>query len=205
MSPRAGLDTAAVVQAAAALVDAEGMEALSITRLARTLGVKAPSLYNHIGGLPGLRRELALLSLRQIRERITTAAICCTGPEALVKIAQAYRDYIKASPGVYSAGLRASGTQEVVDEEIRQAEEQVLNIVMTIIQSLGLYGSDAIHAARGLRSLVHGFATLEVSGGFGLPLDLDESFQRLVQMLVLGMQQQSKQSKSTSPPPAPER
>lgn len=202
MSPRAGLDRNAVVQAAAALVNAEGLEALSINRLARTLGVKAPSLYNHIGGLPGLRHELALLGLRTLAERVGEAALGRSGSEALLAVAGAYRDFIKESPGAYAAGLRASGNQEPVDEDLRLAEERVLHIVLRIIQSFALVGDDAIHAARGFRSLVHGFATLEISGGFGLPLDLDDSFNRLIHMLILGIQQQSK---SISPPAAPAR
>jgi hypothetical protein len=47
---------------------------------------------------------------------------------------------------------------------------------------------EAIHALRGLRSLVHGFATLEISGGFGIPLDLDESFSRLVDLFITGLE-----------------
>ena len=40
-----------------------------------------------------------------------------------------------------------------------------------------------------LRSVIHGFATLEVAGGFGLPLDCDESFRRLIAMLIAGLQE----------------
>jgi AcrR family transcriptional regulator len=36
-----------IVEAAAALVDAEGLEAVSVRRLAAELGVRGPSLYNH--------------------------------------------------------------------------------------------------------------------------------------------------------------
>jgi hypothetical protein len=36
--------------------------------------------------------------------------------------------------------------------------------------------------------MVHGFATLEVAGGFGLPQDCDESFRRLVSALAAGME-----------------
>jgi hypothetical protein len=31
-----------------------------------------------------------------------------------------------------------------------------------------------------LRSIVHGFVSLEHSGGFGLPLEIDETFRRLL-------------------------
>lgn len=191
MSPRAGLDKIAVVHAAAALVNAEGLDALSITRLATTLGVRAPSIYNHVGGLPDLRRELALSGYRDLAQRLGEAALGLTGPDALLAIAGAYRAFIKECPGVYAAGLRASANQDQLDGDLVREEERLLHIVVRIIQSFGLSGDDAIHAARGLRSLVHGFATLEIAGGFGLPLDLDESFQRLVQWLIQGMQQQS--------------
>ena len=191
MSPRAGLDTSVVVQAAADLVNAEGLEALSISRLAERLGVQAPSLYNHVRGLPGLRRELALMGHRILAERLAEAAVGRSGEDALLAVAEAYRAFIKENAGVYFAGLRASGTLETVDEELRAAEERVLRIVMAIIASFGLQGEDGLHAVRGLRSLVHGFASLEIAGGFGLRLDLDESFHRLIQMLAAGLRQQA--------------
>jgi AcrR family transcriptional regulator len=182
--PRAGLDTATIVEAAAAILNTEGAEALTLSRLAQKLGVKTPSLYNHIDGLPGLYRELAILNARSLGERFTQAAIGQSGPAALMAVAAAYRAYIKDSPGVYLASLRASGAQQPVDAELSAAEEQSLRVAVAVIASFGLTGEDALHAARGLRSLVHGFATLEIAGGFGLPLSLDESFYRLLQMFV---------------------
>jgi AcrR family transcriptional regulator len=196
MSPRAGLDKASVVQVAADLVNTEGMDALSISRLAARLGVKSPSLYNHVGGLEDLRRELALLSHRLLAERLSEASIGRAGADAMLAIAETYRAFIKECPGVYSAGLRASGTLESMDDELGAAEERVLQIVMRIIKSFGLEGEDALHAARGLRSTVHGFASLEAAGGFGLPLDLDESFHRLMQLLIYGMQQRVQELKA---------
>ena len=53
-----------------------------------------------------------------------------------------------------------------------------------MLEAFNLHGEDALHAARGLRSLAHGFATLEAAGGFGLPLDCDESFRHLVAMFT---------------------
>jgi hypothetical protein len=51
----------------------------------------------------------------------------------------------------------------------------------------GLTGEDAVHAVRVLRSAMHGFVSLELMGGFGLPLNLDESFRRLIQMFIDGL------------------
>jgi len=186
--PRAGLDKTTVVEAAAVILNEEGAEALTLNRLAQELGVKTPSLYNHVDGLPGLYRELALLNARTLGERFTQAAIGKAGSTALVSIAQAYRTYIKEAPGVYLASLRSSGTQQPVDAELSAAEEQSVSVAVAVVASFGLTGNDALHAVRGLRSLVHGFSTLEIAGGFGLPLDLDESFDRLLQMFVRALQ-----------------
>ena len=54
MSPRSNLTKQAVVRAAAELIHTEGLEALSLSRLADKLDIRTPSLYNHVNGLPGL-------------------------------------------------------------------------------------------------------------------------------------------------------
>src|SRR6266705_5230572 len=75
MSHRVGLDQATVVEAAAKLVDEEGIEQLTLGRLAERLGVRTPSLYNHVAGLPGLKRKLALSCLRDLLDRLLRATI----------------------------------------------------------------------------------------------------------------------------------
>jgi len=190
MARRIRLDKVAVIQAAATLVNEEGVEALSLSRLAEKLGIQTPSLYNHVDGMGGLRRELALFNAQALSDCFVNAAIGKAGVEGLMAIAQAYRAYIKAAPGLYLASLRSSNTQSPPDLELQQAESRSLQVVLTVMASLGLHDEEAIHAVRGLRSVVHGFATLEVAGGFGMPLDCDESFRRLVQALVRGLQKE---------------
>jgi AcrR family transcriptional regulator len=189
MPPKAGLDTGMVVRAAAGLVNAEGPEALTLNRLAEILGVRAPSLYNHVDGLAGLNHQLALLNARSLGEHLGSVAIGKSGPEAVIALAKAYRAYIKECPGLYLSSLRAARTESPVDPQLQAAEDRVVQIGLAVVASFGLTGEDGLHAVRGLRSVVHGFATLEIAGGFGLPLDCDESFERLVKMLVAGLQQ----------------
>lgn len=185
---RIRLDKTAVVQAAADLVNAEGVNALTLSALAEKLGIQTPSLYNHIDGLPGLQRELTLMTAKRLADRLGEAAIGKSGSDLFMQVAQAFRDYVKEYPGLYMSSLRASGTQPVKDEDLQREEERVLKIGLAVMASLGLQGEDAIHGLRAFRSMVHGFATLEIAGGFGLPQDCDESFRRLVSALVAGLQ-----------------
>jgi AcrR family transcriptional regulator len=190
MSPRSNLTKQAVVQAAANLINAEGLGALSLGHLAKDLGIRTPSLYNHVDGLPGLLRELSILNARNLADRLNEAAIGHSGPELVRAVMQAIRAYIKEYPGLYLSTVRASGTHAEVDPALEKEEARSVKVGMAVMSSFGLEGEDAIHAVRGLRSVVHGFATLEISGGFGIPLDLDESFSRLVDLFIAGLEGQ---------------
>jgi AcrR family transcriptional regulator len=189
MATRTRLTKTAVVQAAAELINTEGPAALSLNRLAEKLDIRTPSLYNHVDGLPGLQEELAIMNARLLADRMSQAAIGRSGSELFMDVAQAVRNYVKEYPGLYMSTLRASGNQAVRDENLMHEEERALTVGLAVMASLGLQGEDAIHALRAFRSTVHGFATLEVAGGFGMPQDCDESFRRLVKSLVAGLQQ----------------
>ena len=188
MSPRAGLNRAAVVEAAAALADEERGEELSLARLAERLGVRKPSLYNHVAGLDGLKRELALLGLRELGRRLTRAAAGKAGEEGLFALAEAYRRFVKERPGLYGATVRSYRNEYAEDPEFAAAEREGFEPVLAVLASCGIRGEqETIHAARGLRSIAHGFATLEAAGGFGIPVDVDESFGRLVRAFAGGL------------------
>lgn len=188
MSPRTRLTKTIVIETAVDLINTEGPGALTLNRLARELGIQTPSLYNHVDGLPGLQKELAVLNARQLADRLSEAAIGKSGTDLFLAIAQAFRTYVKEYPGLYMSTLRSSGMQTAPDPDLVREEERALKIGLAVMSSLGLDSRDAIHGLRAFRSMVHGFATLEIAGGFGLPQDCDESFNRLVDALVAGLE-----------------
>src|SRR5262249_56494916 len=102
-------------------------------------------------------------------------------------VAQAYRAFVTEHPGRYGASVRSALLADQPDPELSAAQTEVTDIVLAVLAGFGLTGADAIHAARGLRSLIHGFATLEASDGFGIPLDIDSSFQRLIGDYIAGL------------------
>jgi len=182
--PRAGLSTAAVVAAAAEIADAEGLDRLTLARVAVAAGVRTPSLYNHVESLDDVRRRVALLALRDLADALRDAAVGRAGDDALVAMADAYRAYARRHPGRYAATQRAPAEG---DEEMRAAAKGAVDVVFAILRGYGLEGDDAIHAARAVRSALHGFVALEAGGGFGIPVDLDESYARMVRALARGL------------------
>lgn len=186
MAHRMGLDKAVVVDAAARLVDEEGIDQLLLGRLAERLGVRTPSLYNHIAGLPGLKRDLALFCLRELLDVIVHATIGKSRNEAIFALADAYRAYARKSPGRYSL------TQQAPDPdspEVQLAAQRLVDVVLVVLAPYNLAEDDAIHAIRSLRSIVHGFISLEITGGFAMPVDMDASFHWLVNVFVMGIEQ----------------
>jgi AcrR family transcriptional regulator len=180
--PRAGLDANAVVTAAAALADAEGLDAVTLSRLAAELGVRTPSLYAHVeGGLPDLRRRLAARGVRELAGALQAAAAGRARGDALAAIAGVHRSYSRAHPGTYAALQRAANV------EGDAAAERLVETLVSVVRGYGLEGEAAIHGARIVRAALHGFAALETGDGFGLPLDLDETFTRLVEVLDRGL------------------
>jgi AcrR family transcriptional regulator len=186
MSHRMGLDQASVVEAAAKLVDEEGIEQLTLVRLAERLHVKTPSLYNHIAGLPGLKHDLALFCLRDLLGCVTRATIGKSGAVAILALADAYRTYAKQTPGRYALTLQAPPPG---DQEVQAAAQQVVEVVLAVLTPYKLGEEDAIHAIRGLRSIVQGFISLEMAGGFGMPIDTEASFHWLIQLFIDGLSQ----------------
>jgi AcrR family transcriptional regulator len=181
---RRGLDRAQVVDAAIAIADEEGLEAVTLARVAAALGVRSPSLYNHVDGRDGLIRAIAARSTHELATALRRAATGRSGVDAIAAIAQAQRDYARAHPGRYAATVAAPVPG---DAEHERAAADAVDVLTSVLGMSGLEGDDVIHAARALRSAVHGFAALEASGGFGLPVDADESFRRLVDVVATGL------------------
>jgi len=175
--PRAGLDKDAVIDAASAIADKDGFEAVTLARLAAVLGVRPPSLYKHVEGINGVRRALALRGLEEANARIQRATIGKARDEALHALAHAYWQFARERPGLYAASLRAAKPGE---KDVAAAGEALLGTVLLVLAGYGIKGNDGLHAVRGFRAIIHGFVSLDAAGGFRLKLDLEESFNRLL-------------------------
>jgi AcrR family transcriptional regulator len=181
--PRRGLDAARVAEAAAGIADRDGLAGVTLARVAGELGVRSPSLYHHVAGHDALVRLVGLRAVDELATVLRDAAVGRAGTDALLAAARAYRAYALEHPGRYAATVTAPRG----DPELEAAAARVVGVLVAVLRGFGLEGDDAVHAVRALRAAVHGFVALETGGGFGLPLDLDASFERLVGLLADGL------------------
>lgn len=96
-----------------------------------------------------------------------------------------YRAFAHTHPGLYATLHTTPGQGE--DAELSAAFDALVPGLAAVLTGLGLPERDAVPPIRTLRSALHGFVSLEASGGFGLPADVDESFETLIDVLVTGL------------------
>lgn len=181
--PRAGLSTGAVVDAALLLVDENGVDALTLAAVAQRTGVATPSLYKHVAGLGELRTLLGARVLDDMAAHFAKAVLGHSGDDAVAALMHAYRDYVRRHPARYAA----MPLDPLHDPALAEAGTRLLDVVVAALRGYGLHGPAAIHAIRRLRAVAHGFTSLEAGGGFGLPEDLDETYDQLVAALISTM------------------
>ncbi|WP_329179218.1 WHG domain-containing protein [Streptomyces decoyicus] len=177
---RAGLTAAKVTEAAAELADEAGPDGLTVSALARRLGVRDASLYSHVKNLRDLRVRIALLASVEMTDRIGSAVAGRAGKDALIAFADAYRQYALDHPGRYAVSQMGFSPEEVADSAgLRRSVE----LTYGMLRAYGLTEPELTDAARMLRSTFHGYIHLELSGGFGHPRDVQESWTRSLEAL----------------------
>jgi AcrR family transcriptional regulator len=176
--PRLGLNETRIVEEAERIADQVGLARLTLAAVAESLGVRQPSLYKHVEGMNGLRRAISIRAKDELAATIGRAAVGRARAEAIESMSHAYREWALNHPGRYAAAQSAPTTGDAEDET---ASHGVVEVVSDVLAGYELRDDDAIDATRALRATLHGFVTLEVDGGFGLPVDIDHSFDQMIQ------------------------
>ena len=183
--PRAGLTPAAVTAAGADLADEIGLEHLSMGLLAERLGVRTPSLYKHVEGLGDLTHRIAVLAMTELADAVRDATQGRAGSEALTAAAQAMRTFVTERPGRYAAGNAARPTGP--EDPLVPAADRFLGSLSAVLRGYRLDPAEEVHALRMLRSMLHGFASVEAAGGFMIQTDVDDSFAWMVDLVDRGL------------------
>ena len=191
MSPRRGLELQVILETAAEIANKKGVEAITLAALAKKLQIKPPSLYNHVDGLLGLQNKLAIYGLEQLLKELTKASVGRAGSKAVHAIAEAYISFARKQPGLYELTLKAPNEE---DPDYHTAANEIVELFIRIFQAYHLKDEAAIHAVRGIRSLLHGFTSLEQKGGFALSVDLDVSFRVMIDTFLAGISRLTERS-----------
>ena len=147
-----------IVDAASALVDKEGLDALSMRRLATELGVQGPSLYNHFGTKAEIVDAVADAVIEQVDVAVFGAY---EWPEALRRWAKSYHAVLAAHPNIVPVLATGPGR--------RPAALAMAEAVFGALVDAGWPPARATHIGALMRYLITGSAL----GSFALGFDID--------------------------------
>lgn len=185
MSSKRKLDVQTILNAAAELAEEKGLENVTLLQVAERLGVKAPSLYNHLSGLRDLSVSVARLAAARLAEVIRDAAVGRSKGDALTAMSAAYRKYAKENPELYKSILRFRCYK---DDTVQETGRAAFHFLYQVIESYHLGEEETHHAVRAFHSALHGFVSLEEAGFFRNPkVSADDSYRQLVAMLIASL------------------
>jgi AcrR family transcriptional regulator len=177
----ARVDRETIVRTARAMLEADGLERLSLNKLAKALDIKAPSLYHHVQNKSDLLHAVNLLTVRDMVDEMTAAVSQANGDgyARLRALARAYRAYALAHPVAYK--------QLYID---LQDEPAVTEAILPLQTALSTLAGPEGGALRGLWALMHGFVTLELAGYFQHGEAIHESWERALNTYFAGWPQE---------------
>jgi AcrR family transcriptional regulator len=155
----------------------KGLDALSLISVARALGIKSPSLFNHVSGLGEIKQRISRQALADLQQNLQEGVHEKSGEAAVMALALAYRDWVTKNPGLYPA-LR--GVDPSSNEELANLYYGIMKFMVSVFDVKDMGQEEQLHHGRALRALLHGWAELERSGSFDLAQDIDWSYARAV-------------------------
>lgn len=180
--PSTRLTLAALTSAAIGVVENNGFDALTLTAVAEELGVATSTLYTHVGGLDGLKHLVAEAATRNLTGELRNSAIGISGPEALLAMAVAYRDFALDHPGQFASTLLPP---RVGNDDLADANAELLRVFVLVYRGAGLDDAESQLAARAMRSAIHGFLAIEHNTGTRAEHDVE--YRYLVAALQRGL------------------
>jgi AcrR family transcriptional regulator len=167
LSPRAR----EIVNAAREILEQEGPEALTMRRIAESLGIRAPSIYKHLPDKDAL--EAAIISAGFEEQGVLFEAAIATSEDPLAALACAYRDFACAHPHLYRLMTERALNRELL---VAGSEERA---ALPLYRATG----ENLDLARAAWAFAHGMTVLELSGRFPPDADLDAAWRHGIDAL----------------------
>lgn len=182
------LDYDSLIEKAREKIEAEGLQQLSLSKLAQEFGIKAPSLYKYVKNKAELLRAVNLRTATQlIHEMVDNVPEHLSPFEEAIRMAHAYRQFAHQHPQLYSIVFSYQEAESRPDP----ADLEELAILLQRVVAKLTGEEKSLSALRGLFALVHGYVSLEMNEQFQRGGNLDDTFEQVVKSYLIGWQNQS--------------
>jgi AcrR family transcriptional regulator len=174
----------AIVAAGRSILDADGLDGLTMQRVAAAVGVRGPSLYKRVRDRADLIRLIANDVAVELTRTLEAAATSGDPAVDLRAIAGTFRAWALAHPEAYHLLFDRRPEGERVDPEVNARSSAAL-----LRTAAALGGQEhALEAARTAVAWANGFVGMELAGAFRLGGDVESAFEYGVVRLTRAIQ-----------------
>jgi AcrR family transcriptional regulator len=172
-----------IVTAGRSILEHDGLDGLTMQRVAAAVGIRAPSLYKHVRD----RGDLVRLILNDVAAELTEVLDAAAGSgdprRDLGTIARAFRRFAVAHPEAYGLLFARLPDGSRIDPEVNARASGA--ILRTAAAMAG--PDEALDGARTLVAWAHGFISMELAGAFRLGGDVDRAFEFGIERLAIAI------------------
>lgn len=166
-----------IISEAIRLIEEKEQSVISLHELARRLGIKTPSLYNHIKNTRDLQHEVFRYAIDKFVANQNAATAGKRKDEAVRAFAEAYYQFAKENKGLYRLIMSMPLDNDDTEKELALP---LLETVVKLLSDYGLQDETIAHWQRVLRAILHGFISQEDLGYFYFYKDTDSQKSREV-------------------------
>ncbi|WP_062516390.1 TetR/AcrR family transcriptional regulator [Demequina gelatinilytica] len=178
--PRAHLTAAAVIHEAMLLADRESYDAVTVSAVARSLGVRPASLYAHVRDRDALLAGVHQSALGELGSRLATELAGRSGRDALAALADTHRRFATEHPGAWTALQRPSSEATARSSEAAL----VAALISGVVRGYPLPASAVVDAVRLVSATITGFVALTDAKAFAhRPQDVGSSWAAAIDAL----------------------
>jgi AcrR family transcriptional regulator len=153
-----------IVAAARRLLEEEGPDALSMRNVAAEIGIRAPSLYEHVADKRALESAIIAAGLNEQGRAFREALAADAADDPLSVIAQAWRTWARAHPHVYAL---------IYARDLDRSDRAVADAELVAGAPLREICDGDLVTARVIWAYAHGMVNLELTDRFPPGTDVE--------------------------------
>jgi AcrR family transcriptional regulator len=181
---------AALLEAAADILETEGPDGLSVRRIAAAAGVAPMGVYNHFESKSGIVEALFIQGFERLSDALGAVADVQDPTEALREGGRRYRALALAHPMVYQLMfLKVIPGFEPSDHALEIAGGAFANLVAAVQRAIAagvIAEGEPTETAHMIWSTIHGWVSLELMG-IGFVEDQAAGFDVVCQTILAGL------------------
>jgi AcrR family transcriptional regulator len=175
-----------VIAAAIACIDREGASALSVSRVARELGIKPPAIYKHLESGLALQKSVACklwgCYLQECQQKIIEDFI---PSDSLKQVGHFARHFARTYPA--RAQIMMQTQLQTSDLEAAEIIQQFILFLRQTLNAYDLTDHQLIDVMRMMNAAIYGFITIEQAGLMTLERSTDRSFDVMLEALMVAI------------------